>query len=842
MLWDYIRLVVSNWDGQVVIMGDFNEVEYISERLSAVALDRFLSNHRPILMREFHEWGHETLMKKLKMLKDKIRGWINIYKEGVKSGKRTLKSDLNSINAKIDRGEGDDNDINRRLEIIRLIQGIDKVDSMEMAQKTKIKWAIDGDKNSKYYHGVINKKRGRCAVRGVLADGMWVDAPNAVKMEFFEHFKVRFGKPSNCGIKLERDFPNRISSDQNEFLESEVTNKEIKEAVWDCGIDKTPGPDGFTFGFFRRFWSFIEKDVVAAIRWFFETGKIPKGGNSSFITLIPKIPNANMVKDYRPISLIGSVYKIIAKILANRLTTVLGDLVNEIQSAFVKDRQILDGPFILNELMQWCKSKKKQTMVFKVDFEKAYDSIRWDFLDDVMKKFGFGEIWCNWIQSCLQTSRGSVLVNGSPTQEFQFHKGYKQATRPRTWNQDNIDTLIHVLDIFHRASGLRINMSKSKLLGICVEANNLKYAAEKIGCSILKTPFTYLGARVGAQMSRINAWKEITDGMVSRLSKWKVKTLSIGGRLTLLKSVLGATPIYHMSIFKAPMKVLQNMKAIRARFFNGADLNTRKACWVSWKRVLNSKDRGGLGVSSMFALNRALLFKWVWRFITHKNSMWVRVIKALHGSHGRIGSITNTSYPSVWLSILQEVEVLKSKCIDLLSFVTLVLGNGMKDIVVASKLAHNDLEKSLRRRPRGGCEQSQMEMLKSMLEGVSLNNSNDRWSWSLDGTGDFSVSSVRRHIDDHVLPSGNKKTRWIKEVPIKINIHAWKVSIDDLPTRFNLSRRGVEIDSIMCPLCDGHAALSFLIRDLLHFIPSCYVLSVWRSYYREKELYFCGGY
>ncbi|GJX93964.1 RNA-directed DNA polymerase, eukaryota, reverse transcriptase zinc-binding domain protein [Tanacetum coccineum] len=524
-------------------------------------------------------------------------------------------------------------------------------------------------------------------------------------------------------------------------------------------------------------------------------------------------------------------------------------------------------------------------MVFKVDFEKAYDSIRWDFLDDVMKKFGFGEIWCNCIQSCLQTSRGSVLVNGSPTQEFQFHKGLNRrhglapflfillfmeslhisfqrvvddglfkginlnsslhlshlfyaddAIFIRQWNQDNIDTLIHVLDIFHRASGLRINMSKSKLLGICVEANNLKYAAEKIGCSILKTPFTYLGARVGEQMSRINAWKEITDGMVSRLSKWKVKTLSIGGRLTLLKSVLGATPIYHMSIFKAPMKVLQNMEAIRARFFNGADLNTRKACWVSWKRVLNSKDRGGLGVSSMFALNRALLFKWVWRFITHKNSMWVRVIKALHGSHGRIGSITNTSYPSVWLSILQEVEVLKSKGIDLLSFVTPVLGNGMstsfwdvawcgdvalktlapriydlesrKDIVVASKLAHNDLEMSLRRRPRGGCEQSQMEMLKSMLEGVSLNNSNDRWSWSLDGTGDFSVSSVRRHIDDHVLPSGNKKTRWIKEVPIKINIHAWKVSIDGLPTRFNLSRRGVEIDSIMCPLCDGHAESS----------------------------------
>nr|GFD21168.1 cysteine-rich receptor-like protein kinase [Tanacetum cinerariifolium] len=97
--------------------------------------------------------------------------------------------------------------------------------------------------------------------------------------------------------------------------------------------------------------------------------------NSSFITLIPKVPNANMVKDFRPISLIRSLYKVIAKVLANRLVTVLDDIVDEIQSAFVTDRQILDGHFILNEIVHWCKNKKKQSMIFKVDFEKAYDSV-----------------------------------------------------------------------------------------------------------------------------------------------------------------------------------------------------------------------------------------------------------------------------------------------------------------------------------------------------------------------------------------------------------------------------------------------------------------------------------
>ncbi|GJU12746.1 RNA-directed DNA polymerase, eukaryota [Tanacetum coccineum] len=365
-------------------------------------------------------------------------------------------------------------------------------------------------------------------------------------------------------ILLDREFTNRISSDQAVDLESAVSKEEIKRAVWDCGIDKSPGPDGFTFGFYRRYWNLIEGDVVNAVTWFFHHGRIPNGGNSSFITLIPKIPNANMVKDFRPISLIGSVYKIVAKILANRLVMVLGDLVSDTQSAFVKDRQILDGPFILNELVQWCKKKRKQSMIFKVDFEKAYDSVRWDFIDTILKKFGFGDKWCNWIGSCLQSSRGSVLVNGSPTSEFQFFKGLKQgdplspflfilvmeslhvsfqrvvdaglftgimldtsisvthlfyaddAIFMGQWNRANIDTITRVLDVFHRASGLRINMNKSKLMGISVESSKVEHAVEKIGCMALKMPFKYLGSKVGDLMSRTISWNEVLECMVAR--------------------------------------------------------------------------------------------------------------------------------------------------------------------------------------------------------------------------------------------------------------------------------------------------------------------------------------
>nr|GEW14889.1 RNA-directed DNA polymerase, eukaryota, reverse transcriptase zinc-binding domain protein [Tanacetum cinerariifolium] len=354
-----------------------------------------------------------------------------------------------------------------------------------------------------------------------------------------------------------------------------------------------------------------------------------------------------MVKDFRPISLIGSLYKVIAKVLANRLVTVFNDIVDEIQSAFVTDREILDGPFILNEIVHWCKNKKKQSIVFKVDFEKAYDSVRWDFID-MLRRFGVGEKWCKWIQSCLYSSRGSVLVNKSLTKEFQFHKG-----------------------LFN---GIKLDSS--------LQISHLFYADDAI----------FMGQ-----------WSQC------------------------------AIPIYHMSIFKVPTK-------------------------VRWKSVLVAKYVGGLGVSSLFALNRTLMFKWVWRFFFQKNSLWVRVVKALHDEDGKLARMSNQAWCEdiAFKNLVPRLHALES----------------MKNIEVASKLSHGGLKFSFRRNPIGGVEQAQFERLKEMVECVTLSNSNDKCSWSLVGSGDFSVSSVRKLINNAILLKGISKTRWIKEVPIKINVHA----------------------------------------------------------------------
>nr|GEW67219.1 RNA-directed DNA polymerase, eukaryota, reverse transcriptase zinc-binding domain protein [Tanacetum cinerariifolium]GEW67328.1 RNA-directed DNA polymerase, eukaryota, reverse transcriptase zinc-binding domain protein [Tanacetum cinerariifolium] len=523
--------------------------------------------------------------------------WNKLNKEKSHKSKRSLLAELVDCDAIIDKGEGENNVVNKRTEVVNLLQEVEKKNSLEVAQKAKIKWAIEGDENFKYYHGVINKKRNQLSIRGILVEDTWIDSPSLVK----------------------------------------ISKEEIKKAVWDCGIDK----------------SLARMDL--------------------------------------------------------RLVFIV---------------------------VQWCTKKKKQSLVFKVDFKKAYDSVSWDHLDDIMRKFGFGEKWCMWIESCLRSSRGSVIVNGSPTEEFQFYKGLKQGDllshflfilvmeslhisfqrvvdvglfkgielAPSLnlshmfyvddvifmgqWSESNIDTIVKVLDCFNRASSLRINMTKRSKVGGC--------------------------------MPRIQSWNETIKRMACRLSKWKLKTLSIGGA---------------------------RMESMRSHFFNGAELSSKKSVLVKWKHALAFKDKGGLGLDIIYEVeifkSRGidLFVSFTRRRAMGPTRLFGRWLDA--GDHR-----LNPFFPRLYALETQ------------------------KKIDVASKFSHSGLDVLFRRPPRGGVELQQFEHMKEKVEGFILADMMDRWFWALKGSSEFTIMSVRKMIDDFMLPEVSSKTRWIKAVPIKVNVHA----------------------------------------------------------------------
>ncbi|GKD24085.1 putative RNA-directed DNA polymerase, eukaryota, reverse transcriptase zinc-binding domain protein [Tanacetum coccineum] len=413
-------------------------------------------------------------------------------------------------------------------------------------------------------------------------------------------------------------------------------------------------------------------------------------------------------------------------VLFNRLSNVIRDCISPVQSAFIKGRYILDGPLIMNEVLAEYRHQNKELLVFKVDFEKAFDSLRWDFLDAVMDKIGFGTKWRSWILGCLKNARSSILVNGSPTKEFELFRGLRQGDPLSPflfilameglhsltckaeelglfkgvfigrdnmnishlmyaddviffgeWSWINAQNLISMLRCFFLIPGLKINVDKSNVLGVGVSDEEVSQMANIIGCGVSKFPFKYLGVPVGCNMNRCANWNVVIQKFSSKLSSWKAWLLSVGGRLSLIKAVLGNLPTYFMSIYMMPVSVCSKLESMRNKLFRGADQNDNKMSWVKWEKSLASKKKGGLGIGSIFGLNIGLLFKWIWRFLTCPSDLWARVIGSTYGHDGGIlHNISRRRKYSNWGIIVSSVKRLNDKGVDLLSLCTRKLGNG----------------------------------------------------------------------------------------------------------------------------------------------------------------------
>jgi hypothetical protein len=169
-------------------------------------------------------------------------------------------------------------------------------------------------------------------------------------------------------------------------LTKHFAEAKVKVAVWDCDSFKIPCPDGIHFGLFKDFWEELKGDIMRIISEFHLNGKLTTRLNSTFIALIPKVDSLQRLNDYSPISLVGCLYKILSKVLANRLRLVISSIISESEPTFVKDLQILGGILIANEAVDEARKSKKEFMLFKFDFEKTYDLVDWVYLDAVMGK------------------------------------------------------------------------------------------------------------------------------------------------------------------------------------------------------------------------------------------------------------------------------------------------------------------------------------------------------------------------------------------------------------------------------------------------------------------------
>jgi len=197
----------------------------------------------------------------------------------------------------------------------------------------------------------------------------------------------------------------------------------------------------------------------------------------------------------------------------------------------------------------------------------------------------------------------------------------------------NIRAMRDVLLLFQVLSGLKVSFAKSLLVGANVATSWLNEAVMALNCKVGSIPFMYLGLPIGGNARRLSFWEQLINRFKSRLSVWKLKHLSLGGRLILLRYVLSSLPVYALSFFKAPSGIVSSIESISDFFFFGSD-DHRKIFWVDWNTVCSSKEVGGLGVRRIMEFNTALLGKWCWRELEDAHNLWCRVLSARYGIGG----------------------------------------------------------------------------------------------------------------------------------------------------------------------------------------------------------------
>jgi hypothetical protein len=400
-------------------------------------------------------------------------------------------------------------------------------------------------------------------------DDGWVISPTDVRRKVVEYFSnhvtaCRWERPTLEGVNFEK-----LSEDENRFLVAPFTMEEIDLVVRESDGNKSPGPDGYNYAFVKEFWYLIKEEVRIMFDQFHANEILPKSLLAYFVALIPKVSSPLELKDYRPISLLGSLYKLLAKVLARRLASVLNSVISPTQSAFLKGRNLVDGVLVVNELVDYAKKAKKDCLIFKVDFEKAYDLVDWGFLEYMMGRVGMRAKWVAWMKACVFGGSMSVLVNGSPTEEISIQRGLKQGDPLAPFlfllvaegfsglmrnavelnlfegfkiggnglvvshlqyaddtlcidkaTVENLWTMKALLRGFEMASGLKINFSKSSLIGVNIPEDFMAMACSFLSCSEGSLPFKYLGLPVGANPKRMSTWEPMLDTLCGRLNSW----------------------------------------------------------------------------------------------------------------------------------------------------------------------------------------------------------------------------------------------------------------------------------------------------------------------------------
>jgi exonuclease III len=751
--------------------------------------------------------------------------------------------------------------------------GLASLERTMARQRAKVAWLKEGDANTTFFHQHATYRRQKNVIHSLTVDGAVIGDHAAMAEATFEHFQSLLGTAVDREFSLDLDFIGITAGDLSE-LEHPFTEDKIWEVVRRLPHGKAPGPDGFTAEFLRCCWGTVKADFMLAFHKLHTVnGRGFQGLNQALITLLPKRCDAASLGDYRPISLIHIFAKLVAKVLASRLAPRLGAMVDANQCAFIQKRCIHDNFMMVQQTARLLHRLKEPRVMLKLDIARAFDSVSWPMLLEVLRKLGFGPRFRELVAILFSTASTRVLLNGEPGPPIWHRRGLRQgdplspmlfvlyintlnrvlakakelgvlrAIAPRELGTsvslyaDDVVIFCHpdatelrtvraILALFGEASGLHTNFAKCSVSPIACTDEVALAAAAIMGCQLAPFPVKYLGIPLTIGRLPASALQPLVDSIADRLPAWKAAMMTKAGRLTLVKAVLMAIPLHQLIVLGLHKKVLKQVnRIVRGFLWAGRAEANGGHCHVNWAKVCRPLSYGGLGIPDLARMATSLRTRWIWRMRTDPLRPWHGI--DMHFSKIELAVFNVSTRMDVgdgntalfWLDSWLDGRAISEIAPDLFA---LVPGRARKRRTVREALAERrwiaDIQGAL-----GSLALWQYVQLWVMLREVTLAPTPDRllWRWTTDAQ--YSSKSCYEFLFQGSLLSSSWKLTWRTWAPPRVKFFVWLACQDRCWTGERLARRGLQHPT-RCPLCDQAE------ETMRHLLTGCpFSLTVWHE-------------
>ncbi|KAG7585557.1 Reverse transcriptase domain [Arabidopsis thaliana x Arabidopsis arenosa] len=543
-------------------------------------------------------------------------------------------------------------------------------------QRSSISWLSGGDSNSSYFHRMVNSRMAANHIHFLEdGDGIRVEFAQGIQNICVDYFEKLLGSEVSPPLFTQDDISHlldfRCSDAQKYSMAAAFSSQEIKDAFCSLPKNKTSGPDGYPAEFFISCWNIVGGEVISEVKEFFSSGKLLKQWNATTLFLIPKVSNASSPTQFRPISCLNTLYKVISKLLANRLKSLLPDIISPSQSAFIPGRLLSENVLLATEIVHgYNRNNIAPSGMLKVDLHKAFDSVRWDFVIAALKGLNLSDVFINWITECITSPTFSISVNGVSGGFFKSKRGLRQGDplspylfvlsmevfskllrsryssgyifyHPKTsgleishlmfaddvmiffdGGSSSLHGINETLDDFASWSGLVMNREKTELFLAGVNETESATIAN-YGFPHASLPIRYLGLPLMCRKLTVSEYAPLVNKIKGKFNSWAVKSLSYAGRLQLIATVITGTVVFWISTFKIPRGCIREIESLCSRFlWSGGTENSHKAN-VAWSKVCLPKSEGGLGLRRFTEWNTTLSLKLIWLLFSNSGSLWV---------------------------------------------------------------------------------------------------------------------------------------------------------------------------------------------------------------------------